>query len=179
MTDLRQHAVEIHEQFSEQLDLTVDEIEERLETLVSEYRVPVEEARRSVVSTYLDEADVNRDQLAGGDQAAEIADIDAPEEWLDLTAKVVELWEPRASCSRSMSASSRYVETTLRRASSTGTRYSETSVSRRSSMSSSLTSSESENCSCISAACCRRSVMACSVSACFQWETYAGWLPIV
>jgi replication factor A1 len=96
MTDLRQHAVEIHEQFSEQLDVTVDEIEERLETLVSEYRVPVEEARRSVVSTYLDEADMDRDQLAGGDQAAEVADIDAPEEWLDLTAKVVELWEPRA-----------------------------------------------------------------------------------
>ena len=96
MTDLRQHAVEIHEQFSEQLDVTVDEIEERLETLVSEYRVPVEEARRSVVSTYLDEADMDREQLSGGDQAAEVADIDAPEEWLDLTAKVVELWEPRA-----------------------------------------------------------------------------------
>ena len=96
MTDLRQHAVEIHEQFSEQLDVTVDEIAERLETLVSEYRVPVEEAPRSVVSTYLDEADMSRDQLAGGDQAAEVADIDAPEEWLDLTAKVVELWEPRA-----------------------------------------------------------------------------------
>ncbi|WP_254839865.1 replication factor A [Natronomonas marina] len=97
MTDLRQHAVEIHEQFSEQLDVTVDEIEERLETLVSEYRVPIEEARRSVVSTYLDEADMDREQLSGGgDQAAEVADIDAPEEWLDLTAKVVELWEPRA-----------------------------------------------------------------------------------
>ncbi|PSP45633.1 replication factor A, partial [Halobacteriales archaeon QH_10_70_21] len=40
MTDLRQHAVEIHEQFSDALDVSVDEIEERLETLVSEYRVP-------------------------------------------------------------------------------------------------------------------------------------------
>jgi replication factor A1 len=97
MTDLRQHAVEIHEQFSDALDVSVDEIEERLETLVSEYRVPVEEARRSVVSTYLDEADMDREQLAGGgSEAAEVADIDAPEEWLDLTAKVVELWEPRA-----------------------------------------------------------------------------------
>ena len=36
-------------------------------------------------------------------------------------------WSPPASWSRFMSASSRYVETTLRRASSTGTRYSETS----------------------------------------------------
>ena len=97
MTDLRQHAVEVHEQFSDELDVGVDEVEERLETLVSEYRVPVEEARRSVVSTYLDEADMDREQLAGGgSEAAEVADIDAPEEWLDLTAKVVELWEPRA-----------------------------------------------------------------------------------
>ncbi|WP_178918194.1 replication factor A [Natronomonas gomsonensis] len=97
MTDLRQHAVEIHEQFSEALDVSVDEIEDRLETLVSEYRVPVEEARRSVVSTYLDEADMEREDIAsGGSEAAEVADIDAPEEWLDLTAKVVELWEPRA-----------------------------------------------------------------------------------
>jgi replication factor A1 len=97
MTDLRQHAVEIHEQFSDALDVSVDEIEDRLETLVSEYRVPVEEARRSVVSTYLDEADMERDDIAsGGSEAAEVADIDAPEEWLDLTVKVVELWEPRA-----------------------------------------------------------------------------------
>ena len=96
MTDLRQHAVEVHEQFSDELDVGVDEVEERLETLVSDYRVPVEEARRSVVSTYLDEADMEREQLSGGDQAAEVADIDEPEEWLDLTAKVVELWEPRA-----------------------------------------------------------------------------------
>ncbi len=98
MTDLRQHAVEIQEQFSDSLDVDVDDVEERLETLVSEYSVPVEEARRSVVSTYLDEAGMERDQLAGGgtSESADVADIDAPEEWLELTAKVVELWEPRA-----------------------------------------------------------------------------------
>jgi replication factor A1 len=97
MTDLRQHAVDIHEQFSDSLDVSEAEIEERLETLVSEYRVPVDEARRSVVSTYLDEAGMERDQLAGGtSEAANVEDIDAPEEWLDLTVKVVDLWEPRA-----------------------------------------------------------------------------------
>ncbi|WP_336134919.1 replication factor A [Natronomonas amylolytica] len=97
MTDLRQHADEIHEQFSDSLDVSVDEIETRLETLVSEYRVPIEEARRSVVSTYLDEADMDREELAGGgSEAANVEDIDAPEEWLDLTVKVVDLWEPRA-----------------------------------------------------------------------------------
>jgi len=97
MTDLRQHAVEITEQFSDSLDVDADDVEGRLETLVDDYSVPLEEARRSVVSTYLDEADMDRDTLAGGtSQAADVADIDAPEEWLEVTAKVVELWEPNA-----------------------------------------------------------------------------------
>ena len=97
MTDLRQHAVEITEQFSDSLDVDADDVEGRLETLVDDYSVPLEEARRSVVSTYLDEADMDRDTLSGGtSQTADIADIDAPEEWLEVTAKVVELWEPNA-----------------------------------------------------------------------------------
>ena len=97
MTDLREHAVKIHEQFSDSLDVGVDEVESRLETLVSEYRVPVDEARRSIVSTYLDEADMDREDLSGGStESASVADIDAPEEWLDLTVKVVDLWEPNA-----------------------------------------------------------------------------------
>ena len=97
MTDLRKHATEIHEQFSDALDVGVDEIEARLETLVSEYRVPVEEARRSIVSSYLDEADMEHEDISGGaSQSASVADINAPEEWLDLTVKVVDLWEPGA-----------------------------------------------------------------------------------
>jgi len=94
-TDLRTHAEDIHEQFSDQLDVTVSEIEERLTTLVDEYKVPLEEARRSVTNTYLDDAGMERDDLAGagGNEQKEIRDIDAPEEWIDLTAKVVDLWD--------------------------------------------------------------------------------------
>ncbi|MEF8851850.1 MAG: replication factor A [Haloarculaceae archaeon] len=98
MTDLRTHATEIHEQFSDQLDVTVEEVEERLDTLVNEYKVPVSEARRSVTNTYLDEAGIDRDDLGagGGNEQVQVADVDAPEEWVDVTAKVVELWEPRS-----------------------------------------------------------------------------------
>ena len=94
-TDLRTHAADIHDQFSDQLDLTVDDVEERLRTLVEEYKVPVDEARRSVTNTYLDEAGMDRDDLAGGggNEQKEIRDIDAPEEWIDITAKVVDLWD--------------------------------------------------------------------------------------
>ncbi|WP_302082722.1 replication factor A [Salinibaculum rarum] len=94
-TDLRTHAEEIHDQFSDRLDLTVEEVEERLGTLVDEYQVPVNEARRSVTNTYLDDAGMDRDDLmgGGGNDEKEIQDIDTAEEWIDITAKVVELWD--------------------------------------------------------------------------------------
>jgi replication factor A1 len=99
MTNVQTHATEIHEQFSDALDVSVDDVEERLDTLVNEYRVPIEEARRSVVNTYLDEAGMDRDQIGAsgdGNETVQAADVDAPEEWVDMTATVVELWEPRS-----------------------------------------------------------------------------------
>ncbi|WP_327050505.1 replication factor A [Halomicrococcus gelatinilyticus] len=98
MTDVRQHATEIQEQFSDHLDVTVDDVASRLDSLVNEYKVPMEEARRSVVSHYLDEAGLERDEIrsGGGTEDAQLADIDTDEEWLNVTAKVVDLWEPRS-----------------------------------------------------------------------------------
>ena len=98
MSDLRTHAEEIHEQFADQLDVDVETVEERLDTLVNEYKVPVEEARRSVTNSYLDEAGMDRDELGGGggNEHVELASIDTAEQWVDVTAKVVELWEPRS-----------------------------------------------------------------------------------
>ncbi|MFB6146623.1 MAG: replication factor A [Halobacteriaceae archaeon] len=99
MTDsdaLERHAREIHDQFSSHLDLTVEDVQDRLETLVDQYKVPVDEARRSVTNHYLDEAGLDRDDLGGGNAEVEAADVDAADEWVDMTAKVVELWEPRS-----------------------------------------------------------------------------------
>jgi replication factor A1 len=98
MTDLRTQAEQIHEQFSEHLDVSVDDVLERLETLVEEYKVPVEEARRSVESHYLDEAGLERDEVrsgGGGSEAVTVEEIDEDDQWIELTAKVVDLWEPR------------------------------------------------------------------------------------
>ena len=97
MSDVRRHAEEIQEQFSDHLDVTVEEIEQRLENLVNEYKVPADEARRSVTNHYLDEADLSRDDLGGGgNERVEIAEIDEADQWVDLTARVVDLWEPRS-----------------------------------------------------------------------------------
>ncbi|MFB6164307.1 MAG: replication factor A, partial [Haloarculaceae archaeon] len=97
MTDLRTQADEIHEQFADKLDISVDDVYERLDTLVNEYKVPADEARRSVTSTYLEQAGMDRQELSsggGGNERKQINQVDAPEEWIDLTAKVIELWEP-------------------------------------------------------------------------------------
>ncbi|QLG60667.1 replication factor A [Halorarum salinum] len=95
MADLQTQAEEIHEQFSDHLDVTVEEVEEKLDALVTEYSVPVDEARRSVVNSYLDEAGMERDELApGGAEAALVGEIDEDEQWVDLRVKVADLWDP-------------------------------------------------------------------------------------
>jgi replication factor A1 len=95
MTDVRTHAEEIAEQFSDHTDVDVEDIADRLDNLVNEYRVPVEEARRSVTNSLLDEAGIERDQLgAGGATQATLAELDAGDEWVDVRVKVVDLWDP-------------------------------------------------------------------------------------
>ncbi len=97
MSELRQHAESVHAQFDDHLEVDLEEIEERLETLVSEYKVPPEEARRSLVSSYLSEAGLERDELAGGQtERVSVGSIDEDEQWVDVRVKVVELWEPRS-----------------------------------------------------------------------------------
>ncbi len=94
--DLRTHAEEIHEQFADHVDVEVDEVENRLSQLVDEYKVPIEEARRSVTNHYLDEAGLDRDEVQGGNERVTIDQVDEPEQWVDLTAKVVDLWDARS-----------------------------------------------------------------------------------
>lgn len=95
MSELETHAAEIAEQFSDHLEVSESDVEERLRTLVDEYRVPLEEARRSVVSQYLEEADLERDELGSGDsELTVLGDIDQDEQWIDLRVKVADLWEP-------------------------------------------------------------------------------------
>ncbi|WP_440766944.1 replication factor A [Natronorubrum sp. DTA7] len=97
MSDVRQHADDIHAQFSDHIDVSVDDVEERLTTLVDEYKVPIDEARRSVTNHYLEEAGLEREDISrGGSEAANVEDVDEPEQWIDLTAKVIELWDPRS-----------------------------------------------------------------------------------
>jgi len=97
MSELRQEAEAIAEQFSDHLNVDADEVEERLENLVNEYRVPLDEARRSVTNGYLDDAGMERDELGrGGSESVLVDEIDEDEQWVDLRVTLVDLWEPRS-----------------------------------------------------------------------------------
>ncbi|QKY16500.1 replication factor A [Halorubrum sp. CBA1229] len=97
MSELRQEAEAIAEQFSDHLNVDADEVEERLENLVNEYRVPVDEARRSVTNSYLEDAGMERDELGrGGSESVLVNEIDEDEQWVDLRVTLVDLWEPRS-----------------------------------------------------------------------------------
>jgi replication factor A1 len=97
MSELRQEAEAIAEQFSDHLNVDADEVEERLENLVNEYRVPLDEARRSVTNSYLEDAGMERDELGrGGSESVLVNEIDEDEQWVDLRVTLVDLWEPRS-----------------------------------------------------------------------------------
>ena len=97
MSELRQEAEAMAEQFSDHLEVDPVEIESHLETLVDEYRVPLEEARRSVTNSYLDDAGLDRDELAPGSATrVQVGDVDEDEQWVDLRVTLVDLWEPRS-----------------------------------------------------------------------------------
>ena len=95
-SDIRQHAEDIHNQLPDSIDGDLDDITDRLSTLVTDYKVPLDEARRSVISQYLTETDADRSEFGRDNQAVNLEEITEPEQWVDVTAKVVSLWEPRS-----------------------------------------------------------------------------------
>jgi len=98
MSDLDTTAAEIQGQFADRIEgLTEEDVRSRLDTLVNDYRVPLDEARRSVRSTYLDEAGMDRDELGGGDnETVLVGGVDEDEQWIDVRVTVADLWEPRS-----------------------------------------------------------------------------------
>ncbi len=79
------------------VDIELPEIERRLSDLTERFKVPIAEAERSVVSYFLRERKIKREDYYGTPQGAasstRIADINQSEQWINLHAKVVQLWD--------------------------------------------------------------------------------------
>ncbi len=88
---------EIHKKFHELgADIPLEEIEDRLNKMVSKFKVPKEEARRSVVNFFLKEHNIPRNQYYTGQSESplmKISEMNTDGKWVSVKAKVVQLWE--------------------------------------------------------------------------------------
>ncbi len=78
------------------VDIPAEKIEERLEKLIVKFKVPQEEAKRSVVNFFLKEYSISKDKFYGGQGEttfSKVADISEDGKWVNLKVKVVQIWE--------------------------------------------------------------------------------------
>jgi replication factor A1 len=92
---VRELAKELKDKFSSMgaPDVPLKEIEQKLDLLVNQYKVPEDEARRTVYNQYARDLKLQRPQAGGDSQQVKIKDIIKDGMWVSLNAKVVQLWE--------------------------------------------------------------------------------------
>ncbi|MGZ5502549.1 MAG: replication factor A [Halobacteriota archaeon] len=95
--NLKELAEQISARFLEQgVKIPASEIEQRLHSLVDDFKVPTEEARRSVVSYY---SKLHPKQGSASSTEviySKIKDINAEDRWISVRVRVVQLWEPNS-----------------------------------------------------------------------------------
>lgn len=88
-------ADEIMDSLPDGADVDESFVREKLNQLVSEFSVPVDEARRSVINSVTETADIDPTEMSGGgSEQVLVNDIEADGEWVDLEVTVDDLWEP-------------------------------------------------------------------------------------
>jgi len=91
---VKELAKEMRKKFSELgADVPQKEIESKLDLLVNQYRVPEEEARRTVFNQYVRDLKLQRGPQGSDSPLTKIKDITSDGRWISLKAKVVQLWE--------------------------------------------------------------------------------------
>jgi len=95
--NLKELAEQTSARFLEQgVKIPASEIEQRLHSLVDDFKVPTEEARRSVVSYY---SKLHPKQGSASSTEviySKIKDINAEDKWISVRVRVVQLWEPNS-----------------------------------------------------------------------------------
>jgi replication factor A1 len=94
---MKETAKSIKGKFSELgVEIPAKEIEERLDTLVTKFKVPLDEARRSVVNYFLKEHNIARNEFYTGQSESpllSISDITQDGKWITVKGKVAQLWD--------------------------------------------------------------------------------------
>jgi len=95
--NLKELAEQTSARFLEQgVKIPASEIEQRLHSLVDDFKVPTEEARRSVVSYYSKLHPKQGSTSSTEVIYSKIKDINAEDKWISVRVRVVQLWEPNS-----------------------------------------------------------------------------------
>ncbi len=94
MKDISQ---DIRKQFLElDVDISLEDIEERLDKLINKFKVPKDEARRSVINYFLKENNVPRSEFYTGQSESpqkKISEMNMDGKWVSFKGKVTQLWD--------------------------------------------------------------------------------------
>jgi replication factor A1 len=92
---VKELAKELKEKFASlgAADVPLKEIEQKLDLLVNQYKVPEDEARRTVYNQYARDLKLQRPQAGGDTELVKIKDINKDGLWISLKVKVIQLWE--------------------------------------------------------------------------------------
>ena len=94
---MKEISQEIHRKFQELgVEIPLEDIEDRLDKMVSKFKVPKEEARRSVVNYFLKEHSIPKNQFYTGQSESpsmKISELNVDGKWVNIKGKVVQLWE--------------------------------------------------------------------------------------
>ncbi|MBW6470383.1 MAG: replication protein A [Methanosarcinaceae archaeon] len=92
-------AISIKDRFSELgIEIPIEDIEERLDKLANKFKVPMDEAKRSVVNYFLKEHDIARSdfytsQDYGESPVVNVADITEDGKWVSVRVKITQIWD--------------------------------------------------------------------------------------
>lgn len=94
---MKQLAQEISTRFHELgVEIPIGDIEERLDKMITKFKVPKEEARRSVVNYFLKSYNINRGEFYTGQTESptlNISDVAEDGKWVNVRGKIVQLWD--------------------------------------------------------------------------------------
>ncbi|WP_292375762.1 replication protein A [Methanosarcina sp. UBA411] len=94
---MKQTAESIRDRFLKLgIDVPVEDIESRLDELITKFKVPSNEAQRSVTNYFLKKYSIPKNEFyvrQAEPQLTKIVDISENGQWANLKAKVVQLWE--------------------------------------------------------------------------------------
>ena len=98
MSEIKPEAIaEIVEMFRNQgIALTEQAVEDRLDKLVTKFKVPFDEAKRTVINYFLKEHGLKQSQFYAASQdpkIQKIADVKEDNTWFNVKARVAQLWE--------------------------------------------------------------------------------------